>query len=135
MEAKARSVSVMARAKMPGLQARRYKAKRRNLTQRGTGGGTEGAEKRGTELKDFFLVAKVSESADVGDYEGDAELIVGAHLAESKAAELESEAAAFAVVTDLHGLALQGAIGDVVADAAGDVGAGGGFVAVPHEHR
>src|ERR1700737_278574 len=81
-------------------------------------------------LIDFFLMAEISEGADVGDYEGNAKLIVGAHLAESKAAVLESDAAALAVVADLHELFLQGAIREVVADASGDVEPAASFAAV-----
>src|ERR1700686_1050231 len=55
-------------------------------------------------LKDFFLAAEVAEGADVGDGEGDAELIFGADLAEGDAAVFEGETAAVSVVGDLHDL-------------------------------
>src|SRR5690348_6606329 len=79
-------------------------------------------------------MAEIPEGADVGNDEGYPELIIGAYLAESKAAIFESEAAAFAIVADLHELALQGAVGDVVADASGDVEAATGFAAIAEEH-
>jgi|SRR5580704_732305 hypothetical protein len=72
-------------------------------------------------LKDFFLPAEVSEVADVGDDEGDFELVVGANLAKFEAAILEGEAAAAAVVADLDELILQGVVGDVVAHTRSDV--------------
>src|SRR5258705_49338 len=55
-------------------------------------------------------------------------------LAEFDAAIFEGEAAAFAVVTDLHKLILQGAIGDVVADAGDYVETATRFAAVAGEH-
>ncbi len=79
-------------------------------------------------------MAEVSEGANVGDDEGDAELVIGADLAEFDAAVFEGEATAFAVVTDLHELILQGAIGDVVADAGDDVETATRFAAVAGEH-
>src|SRR4029077_9442578 len=91
-------------------------------------------ERKRRRLEDFFLVAKVPEGSDVGDDESDAELIVGTHLAESNAAVLDGDAAAFAVVADLHELILQGAVGDVVADPGGDIKTAAGFAAVAHEH-
>src|SRR5580692_6320300 len=71
---------------------------------------------RRRELEDFFLAAEITEGADVGDDEGGGEAIFGADLAEVDAAVLESEAAAVSVVADLHELALQGLVGEVVAD-------------------
>src|SRR6267154_1135565 len=116
MEAKARSVSVMWR-----------KEKESNTAD--TEWGREAAENR-EKLEDFFLVAEVSEGADVGDDEGHAQLIVRAHLAQSDAAIFEGDAAAFAIVADLRELVLQGAVGDVVADSGGDVEAAARFAAV-----
>src|SRR5579859_187357 len=96
-------------------------------------GERRGAQRKTGGLKDFFLVAEISEGADVGDDEGHAELIVGAHLAESDTAVFQSEAAALAVVAELHQLILQRAVGDVVADAGGDIEAAARFAAIAGE--
>ncbi len=74
-----------------------------------------------TALKDFFLAAQIAERADIGDGERDAELILGAYLAEGDAAVFEGEAAAVAVVSDLGDLVLQRAVLNVVADATGEI--------------
>src|SRR5271163_499775 len=84
-------------------------------------------------LEDFFLVAEIAEGADVGDDEGDAELVFCADLAEGDAAVFDGEAAAVAVVADLDELVLQGLVGEIVADAGGEVEAGAGFAAIADE--
>src|SRR5690242_8098023 len=85
-------------------------------------------------LENLFLMAEISEGADVGNDEGYAELIVGAHLAEGDTAIFERQAATFSVVADLHELVLQSAIRDVVADAGDGVEAATGFAAIAEEH-
>src|SRR6266849_7268597 len=100
MEANARSMSVIGR-------------KQKEFNTEGT---EEAQSSQRRESKDFFLVPEVSEGTDVGDDEGDAELVIGSDLAEFDAAVFEGQAAAFAVVADLHKLILQRAVGDVVAD-------------------
>src|ERR1700730_15085352 len=77
-------------------------AKRKNLTQRTQQRHTGRTEN--TKLKDFFLVAEISEGADIGDDEGDAKLVIGAHQAELNASIFKSDAATFAVIADLHEL-------------------------------
>src|SRR6266571_586143 len=69
--------------------------------------------------KDFFLVAKIPEGADIGDDEGDSELILRAHLAEGDAAVFDGQAATGAAVAELRQLILQGVCGQVVTDACG----------------
>src|SRR6202790_945682 len=118
MEAKARSLSVI------GRKRKEFNTEATEEAQR-----TEKTE----ESEDFFLVAEISEGADISDDEGDAELIIGAHLAKLDTSIFESEAATFAVVADLHELILQRAIGDVVADAGGKVEAAPRFTAVARE--
>src|SRR6266849_1884570 len=118
MEANARSMSVIGRRK------KEFNTEDAEEAQR--------AQRR--ESKDFFLVPEVSEGTYVGDDEGDAELVVGADLAELDAAVFEGEAAAFTVVADLHELILQGAIGDVVADPGNDVETATRFAAVAGKH-
>jgi hypothetical protein len=76
---------------------------------------------RERKLKNLFLAAEVAEGADVGDGEGDAELVFRAHLAEDDAAVFEREATAVSVVGDLHDLVLQGAVLKVVAYAASEI--------------
>src|SRR5277367_813020 len=96
--------------------------------------GTEFAEKIGREeLEDFVLAAEVTEGADVGDDEGGGEAVFGADLAEVDAAVFEGEAAAVAVVADLDELALQSFVGEVVADAGGEVETFASEVAVAEE--
>src|SRR6266568_6816923 len=65
----------------------------------------------------FFLVAKIPERADIGDDEGNAELIFRAHLAEGDAAVFDGQAATGAVVAELRQLILQSICGQVVTDA------------------
>src|SRR5438046_1128900 len=84
-------------------------------------------------LEDFFAAAEVAEGADVGDDEGDAELIFGSDLAEVDAAVFDGEAAAASVVTGLHDLALQGFVGEVVARAPREIEAFAVFAAVAYE--
>src|SRR6266446_1534874 len=69
--------------------------------------------------KNFFLVAKIPEGADIGDDEGDSELIFRAHLAEGDAAVFHGQAATSAVVAGLRQLILQSICGQVVTDARG----------------
>src|SRR5215469_11736616 len=83
--------------------------------------------------EDFFAAAEIAEVADVGDDEGDAELIFGADLAEVYPPVLEGEAAAAAVVTHLNDLALQNFVGEIVADPAGEVEAFAVFAAIAGE--
>src|SRR5580693_3062509 len=85
------------------------------------------------ELEDFFLAAEVTEGADVGDDEGGGEAVFCADLAEVDAAVFEGEAAAVAVVADLDELALEGLVGEVVADAGGEIEAFASEVAVADE--
>src|SRR5690348_4538342 len=79
------------------------------------------AEMRQGMLEDMFLAAKISEGADIGDDESRGKAILRPDLAEVDAAVLESEAAAAAIVAHLHGLALQGLVGEVVAQARGKI--------------
>src|SRR5690348_10125086 len=79
------------------------------------------AEMRQGKLEDVFLAAKISEGADIGDDESRGKAILRADLAEIDAAVLESEAAAAAVVADLHELALQGLVGEIVAQARSEI--------------
>ena len=81
-------------------------------------------------LEDFFLVTQIPEGTDVGNDEGDAELIVSPDLAEFEAAIFERQAAAAAVVADFHELVLQRVIGEVVAHARRDVESFARFAAV-----
>src|SRR5580692_11730228 len=124
MEAKARSVSVVV-----GMGAW---GGRGNLTQ-----SSERAQRRKREktkeLEDFFLAAEISEGADVGDDEGRGEAIFGADLAEVDAAIFESEPAAASVVADLDELALQDLVGEIVADAGGEIEAFTGEIAVAEQ--
>jgi hypothetical protein len=80
-----------------------------------------------------FLTAEITEGADVGDDEGGGEAILGADLAEVDTAVFEGEAAAVAVVADLHELALQGLVGEVVADSGSEIEAFARQVAVAEE--
>ena len=81
----------------------------------------------------MFLAAEITEAADVGDDEGGGEAILGAHLAEVDTAVFEGEAAAVAVVADLHELALEGLIGEVVADSGSEIESLARQVAVAEE--
>ena len=85
------------------------------------------------ELEDVFLAAEISEGADVGDDEGGGEAVFGADLAEVDAAIFEGEAAAVAVVADLDELALQDLVGEIVADAGGEIEAFARQVSVAHQ--
>ena len=85
------------------------------------------------ELEDFVLAAEITEGAYVGDDEGGGEAVFCADLAEVDAAVFEGEAAAIAVVADLDELALEGFVGEVVADAGGEVEAFASEVAVAEE--
>ena len=87
---------------------------------------------RRPELEDVFLAAEISEGADVGDDEGGGEAIFGADLAEVDAAILEGEAAAVSVVADLHELALQDLVGEIVANAGGEIESPARQVSVAH---
>jgi len=87
---------------------------------------------RRPELEDVFLAAEISEGANVGDDEGGGEAIFGAYLAEVDAAVFESEAAAVSVVADLHELALQDLIGEIVANAGGEIESLARQVSVAH---
>lgn len=93
--------------------------------------GRQGALRR--ELEDVFLAAEISEGADVGDDEGGGEAVFGADLAEVDAAIFEGEAAAAAVVADLHELALQDLVGEIVADTGGEIEAFTRQVSVAHQ--
>src|SRR5580693_1602919 len=121
MEEKARSDSVVGGT---------VDLERKNLTQR-----SQRAQKtrRREELEDFFLAAEITEGADVGDDEGGGETIFGADLAEVDAAVFEGEAAAVSVVADLDELALEGLVGEVVADAGSEVETLAGEIAVAEE--
>ena len=81
-------------------------------------------------LEDLFLAAEVTEAADVGDDEGDAELVVGADLAEFEAAIFESEATAAAVVAELDELILKSVVRNVIAHAGSNVESLAVFAAV-----
>ena len=87
---------------------------------------------RRPELKDVFLAAEISERADVGDDEGGGEAVFGADLTEVDAAVFESEAAAVSVVADLHELALQDLVGEIVANAGGEIESLARQVSVAH---
>ncbi len=69
----------------------------------------------------MFLAAEVTEGADVGDDEGNAELVFGANGAEGEAAILEGNAATPAVVAELGDLILEEAAAEVVAEAEGAI--------------
>src|SRR5262249_50977210 len=81
----------------------------KNLTQR----RTQSANRRS---KNFLLSADVAERTEVGDDEGDAELIFRTDCAEGDAPIFERDAATAAVVIHVPNLVLQDAIGDVIAD-------------------
>src|SRR5207245_8582159 len=85
--------------------------------------------KAGATLENPFLAAQIAERSDVREDQGHAELVFRAHLAERDAAVFERDAAAAAVVADLHKLVLQGVLGQIVAVAAG--GAEGLAVELP----
>jgi len=84
-------------------------------------------------LKNAFLASEVTESADVGEDESDAELIFGADGAEGEAAILEGDATAGAVVAELHELVLKEAAAEVVAKAEGGVPASAVELAVSNQ--
>src|SRR5690242_2694854 len=81
--------------------------------------GKEARRDRASE--DMFLAAEIPEGADVGDDEGGGEAVFGADRAEVDAAVFESEAAAATVVADLDELALEGLVGEIVADSGGEI--------------
>src|SRR5579872_143121 len=110
MEAKAKSVSVIG-GTVASETGKEFNTERTE--------STEDTEKR--LLEDFFLTAQVTETADVGDDEGCGKAILGAYCAEDDPAILECQAAAVSVVADLHQLALQGLVGEVVANAGGEI--------------
>ena len=87
---------------------------------------------RRRELEDLFLAAEISEGADVGDDEGGGEAVFGADLAEVDAAVFEGEAAAVSVVADLDELALQDLVGEIVANASGEIESLARQVSVAH---
>src|SRR5580704_11670801 len=122
MEAKARSVSVVGGT--IGVTARK------EFSTEVT--GSTGARRR-EGLKDFVLAAEIAEGADVGNDEGGGETIFCADLAEVDAAVLEGKAAAISVVADLHELALQGVVGEIVVYAGGEVESFARQVAVTEE--
>jgi len=85
----------------------------------GEGTGDDQQKKRDTRrqaLEDAFLAAEITEGADVGNDEGGGKAVLCADLAEVDAAIFEGEAAAAAIVADLHELVLQGLVGEVVAN-------------------
>lgn len=88
---------------------------------------------RGSELEDFVLAAEITEGADIGDDEGGGEAVFGADLAEVDAAVFEGQAAATAVVADLDELILQDFVGEIVADAGGEIESAAGEIAVAEE--
>src|SRR5260370_841730 len=84
-------------------------------------------------LEDSFLMTEISEGADVRDDKRQAELILLAHLAEVDATVLEGQAAAAAIVTELHDLALQCLVLEVVAETGDEIQAFAGFASVADE--
>src|SRR5882762_9976655 len=75
-------------------------------------------------------MAQIPESANISDDERDTELILSANLSEVDAAVFDGQAAAVAVVTELHELVLQRFVLKVVADAGDEVKAFARFAAV-----
>ena len=71
--------------------------------------------KRQRELINFILFVEVAEGADVGDYQGQAELIFIAQGAEGQARVFDGEAAAGTVVADLHEFVLHLVQAEIVA--------------------
>src|SRR6266480_3062073 len=81
-------------------------------------------------LEDSFLMAEIPERANVGDDEGETKLILRAHLSEVDAAIFDSEAAAAAVVTELHDLVLQCLVLKVIAKTGSQIKPLAGFASV-----
>src|SRR5258705_3468752 len=77
-------------------------------------------------------MAQIPESANISDDERDTELIFRANLSEVDAAVFDGQAAAVAVVTELHELGLQRFVLEVVADAGDEVKAFTWFTAVTY---
>src|SRR5437773_955336 len=84
-------------------------------------------------LEDSFLMAEVPERANVGDDEGETKLILRAHLSEVDAAIFDSEAAAAAVVTELHDLVLQCLVLKVIAKTGSQIKPLAGFASVAEQ--
>src|SRR5467141_953393 len=84
-------------------------------------------------LEQLFLPPQISERPDVGNDQGDAELVLRAHLPKGQAAILDRDSAAGAVVADLHQLILQVLLLNVVAHAKRGVPAPAVQVAVSHQ--
>src|ERR1700722_17337003 len=122
IEAKARSVSVVGGTIRVGARKESNTEDQESTEARRRGG-----------LKDFVLAAEIAEGSDVGNDEGGGETIFCADLAEVNAAVLKSEATAVSVVADLHELALQGVVGEIVAYAGGEVESFARQVAVAEE--
>jgi len=70
---------------------------------------------RRRQLEDFVLFVQVAEGADIGDYQGQAELVFVAQGAEGQASVLDREAAAGTVVADLHQFVLHLIQAEIVA--------------------
>src|SRR6267154_1498640 len=81
-------------------------------------------------LEVSFLMAEIPERANVGDDEGETKLILRAHLSEVDAAIFDSEAAAAAVVTELHDLVLQCLVLKVIAETVNEIKPLAGFASV-----
>src|SRR4029077_20690292 len=73
------------------------------------------------------------EGADIRDDKGDAKLILRANLPEVNAAVFNGQAAAVAVVTELHDLVLQCFVLEVVTDASDEVEAFARFATVTYQ--
>ena len=78
-------------------------------------------------------MAQIPESPDVRDDERDAELILRAHLPQVDAAIFHCQAAATAVVTELHDLVLQSFVLKVVADTGDEIKALARFACVANK--
>src|SRR5260370_32712839 len=81
-------------------------------------------------LKKLFLMAQVSESADVRDNECETELVLCPYLSEVDAPILDGESAAAPVVTHLDDLVLQRLVFEIVAETGNQIKTSTRFAAV-----
>src|SRR6266446_9445492 len=81
-------------------------------------------------LKKLFLMAQVSESADVRDNECETELVLCTYLSEVDAPILDGESAAAPVVTHLDDLVLQRLVFEIVAETGNRIKTSARFAAV-----
>ena len=75
-------------------------------------------------------MAKIPESADISEDKRDAELIFSAHLAEVDPPVFDGQAAAIAVVAQLHNLILQSLVLEIVTDSGNKIEPLASFTAV-----